>query len=66
MLERAGYGVERDGDDVLVEGHDHPEEISRLLAGEQLYVSRALRRCRPDLETVFLQLTRDRPAEGSG
>ena len=65
MLERAGYGVERDGDDVLVEGHDHPEEISRLLAGEQLYVSE-LSAIRPDLETVFLQLTRDRPAEGSG
>ena len=62
MLERAGYGVERDGDDVLVEGHDHPEEISRLLAGEQLYVSE-LSAIRPDLETVFLQLTRDRPGE---
>jgi len=62
MLERAGYGVERDGDDVLVEGHDHPEEISRLLAGEQLYVSE-LSAIRPDLETVFLQLTGDSPAE---
>lgn len=62
MLERAGYGVERDGDDVLVEGHDHPEEISRLLAGEQLYVSE-LSAIRPDLETVFLQLTGDRPAQ---
>ena len=62
MLERAGYGVERDGDDVLVEGHDHPEEISRLLAGEQLYVSE-LSAIRPDLETVFLQLTGDRSAE---
>ena len=43
MLERAGYGVERDGDDVLVEGHDHPEEISRLLAGERALRLRALR-----------------------
>ena len=65
MLERAGYGVEREGDDVLVEGHDHPEEISRLLAGEQLYVSE-LSAIRPDLETVFLQLTRDRPSEDAG
>jgi len=62
MLEQAGYGVERDGDDVLVEGHDHPEEISRLLAGERIYVSE-LSAIRPDLETVFLQLTRDRPTE---
>ena len=62
MLERAGYGVQREGDDVLVEGHDHPEEISRLLAGEQLYVSE-LSAIRPDLETVFLQLTGDGLAE---
>jgi len=62
MLERAGYGVQREGDDVLVEGHDHPEEISRLLAGERIYVSE-LSAIRPDLETVFLQLTRDRPTE---
>ena len=62
MLERAGYGVQREGDDVLVEGHDHPEEISRLLARERIYVSE-LSAIRPDLETVFLQLTRDRPTE---
>jgi ABC-2 type transport system ATP-binding protein len=47
---------------VLVEGHDHPEEISRLLARERIYVSE-LSAIRPDLETVFLQLTRDRPTE---
>ncbi len=61
LLERAGYHVERDGDDVLVEGHDRPEDISRLLAGEHLYVAE-LSALRPDLETVFLQLTRDHPA----
>ncbi len=64
VLERAGYGVERDGADVLVEGHDHPEEISRLLAGEGHYVSE-LSAVRPDLETVFLQLTHDHAAEAA-
>ena len=62
VLEGAGYGVERDGDDVLVEGHEHPEDISRLLAGEQIFVAE-LSAVRPDLETVFLQLTRDQAAE---
>ena len=40
------------------------DEIGRLLAGEQLYVSE-LSAIRPDLETVFLQLTRDAYNAGS-
>ena len=62
LLDRAGYRVARDGDQVLVEGHEHPEEISRLLAGEQLFVHE-LTADRPDLETVFLQLTDTPPLD---
>jgi ABC-type multidrug transport system ATPase subunit len=61
LLTGAGYDVTRDGTGLLVEGHEHPEEITRLLAGQQLYVSE-LSAIRPDLETFFLKLTGHRPA----
>jgi ABC-2 type transport system ATP-binding protein len=61
-LERAGYVVERDGDRLVVEGHDHPEAITRLLAEHDLYVHE-LRVLRPSLESVFLKLTG--PQEGA-
>lgn len=56
-LEHARYRVVRDGDHLNVEGFQHPEDITRVLAENGLYV-RELAPVRGDLETVFLQLTR--------
>jgi ABC-2 type transport system ATP-binding protein len=56
-LEQARYRVVRDGDHLNVEGFQHPEDITRVLADNGLYV-RELAPVRGDLETVFLQLTR--------
>ena len=56
VLERARYRVVRNGDHLDVEGFEHPEDITRVLAGEGLYV-RELVPVRADLESVFLQLT---------
>ena len=56
-LEHARYRVVRDGDHLNVEGFEHPEDITRVLAENGLYV-RELAPVRGDLETVFLQLTR--------
>jgi ABC-2 type transport system ATP-binding protein len=63
VLTAAGYAVARDGDDLLVQGHEHPEEITRALAGHDLYV-RELSAVRPDLESFFLMLTGHRPVAG--
>ena len=52
----AGYAVTRDGDHLVVEGHEHPEEITRLLAEQGIYV-RELTPVRADLESFFLKLT---------
>ena len=60
VLTAAGFTVTRDEDDLLVKGHDHPEEITRTLAGENLYVTE-LSAVRPDLESFFLTLTGHRP-----
>jgi ABC-2 type transport system ATP-binding protein len=60
VLTAAGYSVARDGDDLLVQGHEHPEEITRALAGHDLYVH-DLSAVRPDLESFFLTLTGHRP-----
>jgi ABC-2 type transport system ATP-binding protein len=60
LLTAAGYAVARDGDDLLVQGHEHPEEITRALAAHDLYV-RELSAVRPDLESFFLVLTGHRP-----
>ncbi|MGO4258910.1 ABC transporter ATP-binding protein [Marmoricola sp. RAF53] len=59
-LTAAGYTVAHEGRRLLVEGHEHPEEITRLLAGHDLYVSE-LAAVRPDLESFFLRLTGHRP-----
>ena len=56
-LEQARYRVVRDGDHLDVEGFEHPEDITRVLAQNGLYV-RELAPVRGDLESVFLQLTR--------
>ena len=58
ILEAAGYHVARAGDHLDVEGAQHPEDITRALADRGHYV-RALMPVRGDLESVFLQLTRD-------
>ncbi len=60
-LTAAGFRVTRDGAFLLVEGHEHPEEITRLLAESGQYVGE-LSAIRPDLEAFFLQLTGHRPA----
>jgi ABC-2 type transport system ATP-binding protein len=57
-LREAGLGVSRDGEAVLVEGVDDPAEVTRLLAENGMYV-REITRVRQDLESVFLQLTKD-------
>jgi ABC-2 type transport system ATP-binding protein len=58
LLRAGGFTATRDGRDLLVDGHEHPEQITRLLAGAGMFVSE-LTAERPDLETVFLKLTRD-------
>ncbi|HEX2894615.1 MAG TPA: ABC transporter ATP-binding protein [Marmoricola sp.] len=60
VLTAAGYAVSREGDDLLVQGHEHPEEITRALAAKDLYVAE-LTAVRPDLESFFLVLTGHRP-----
>ncbi|HET9500569.1 MAG TPA: ABC transporter ATP-binding protein [Marmoricola sp.] len=55
-LRDAGYTVVRDAEVLVVEGHEHPDAIARLLAEHGLFVSE-LSAMRPDLETFFLQLT---------
>jgi ABC-2 type transport system ATP-binding protein len=55
-LEQAGFRVVPDGDHLNVEGFEHPEDITRILADQGLYV-RELSPVRADLESVFLQLT---------
>jgi ABC-2 type transport system ATP-binding protein len=57
-LNAAGLRVRREGDGLLVEGATDPAEVTRLLAEHDLYVHELTPR-RPDLESVFLQLTRD-------
>jgi ABC-2 type transport system ATP-binding protein len=56
FLESAGYAVTRDGDHLIVEGHEHPEQITRLLADKGVYVHE-LTAIRPTLESFFLKLT---------
>ena len=56
-LEQARYRVVPDGDHLNVEGFEHPEDITRVLAQNGLFV-RELAPVRGDLESVFLQLTR--------
>ena len=60
VLTAAGYAVARDGEELLVQGHEHPEEITRALAAHDLYVTE-LSAVRPDLESFFLVLTGHQP-----
>jgi len=48
-----------------VEGAEHAEDITRVLAGHDIYV-RELTPVRADLESVFLQLTHDTSLRGTG
>jgi len=61
LLLGAGFEVVREDAHLVVEGHEHPEAITRLLADHDLYV-RELSAIRPTLETFFLKLTGHRPA----
>ena len=60
FLETAGYTVSVEGDHLVVEGHQQPEQITRLLAERGVYVQE-LAAVRPTLESFFLKLT-GRPA----
>ena len=57
-LTAAGLRVRREEDSLYVEGADDPARITRLLAAEELFVCE-LTPDRRDLESVFLDLTRD-------
>lgn len=61
LLLQSGYEVVRDGAYLIVEGHEHPEVITRRLADHGLYVYE-VSAIRPTLETFFLKLTGHRPA----
>jgi len=56
FLEVAGHTVTRRGEQLVVEGHEHPAEITRLLAERQLYVEEVTA-IRPTLESFFIELT---------
>jgi ABC-2 type transport system ATP-binding protein len=56
VLTSAGYDVVRKGDDLVVEGHERPEQLTRLLADRGMYVAKIVTR-RPTLESFFLKLT---------
>jgi ABC-2 type transport system ATP-binding protein len=56
FLESAGFAVTREPDHLVVEGHEHPEQITRLLAEKGIYV-KELTSIRPTLESFFLKLT---------
>lgn len=55
-LTAAGFAVAREGRHLYVEGHERPEEITRVLAESGQYV-RELSAVRPDLEAYYLRLT---------
>ncbi|MFL6158164.1 MAG: ABC transporter ATP-binding protein [Marmoricola sp.] len=61
LLVRNGYDVVRDGSHLIVEGHEHPEAISRALAEQGMFVTE-ISAIRPTLESFFLKLTGHRPA----
>jgi ABC-2 type transport system ATP-binding protein len=57
-LEGAGYTVTRENGHLLVDGAERADQITRVLAAKELYVHE-LTPVRADLESVFLQLTKD-------
>ena len=56
FLESAGFTVSREPDHLVVEGHERPEEITKVLALKGIYVQE-LTAIRPTLESFFLKLT---------
>jgi ABC-2 type transport system ATP-binding protein len=65
VLTDAGYAVSPDGDALLVQGHEHPGEITQVLAAHDVFVTE-LTAVRPDLEAFFLVLTGHRPGPVAG
>lgn len=61
-LVSAGYDVRRDGDALVVQGHEHPEQITKVLAEKQLFVAE-LSAIRADLHAYYLELTGHEPRE---
>ena len=64
FLESAGYTVSDGTDHLVVEGHQHPEQITRLLADRGIYVQE-ISAIRPTLESFFLKLTGRRPEQAT-
>lgn len=60
ILKSSGYDVSREGEGLVVQGHQHPEQITRVLAEKGLYVAE-LSAIRPDLHAFYLQLTGHEP-----
>ena len=58
VLAESSLDSQLSGDHLLVRGASDPADVTRLLAGHDLFVSE-LTPVRPDLESVFLDLTRD-------
>jgi len=56
FLESAGFTVSRETHHLVVEGHEHPGEITKVLALKGIYVQE-LTAIRPTLESFFLKLT---------
>jgi ABC-2 type transport system ATP-binding protein len=56
ILTAAGMTVRADGNYLVVEGAEHPADVTRRLAHQELYVSELVP-VRADLESVFLELT---------
>ncbi|GAB2675807.1 ABC transporter ATP-binding protein [Kribbella swartbergensis] len=56
ILTAAGMTVRSDGNHLLVDGAEHPADVTRRLAQQELYVSELVP-VRADLESVFLELT---------
>jgi ABC-2 type transport system ATP-binding protein len=57
-LQQNGWSVTRENGHLLVDGPGRADEITRILAAKELYVHE-LTPVRADLESVFLQLTKD-------
>ena len=62
ILTAAGLTVRAEGNYLFVDGAEHPADVTRRLAQQELYVSELIP-VRADLESVFLELTAD---EGLG
>ncbi|MET3963507.1 ABC-type multidrug transport system ATPase subunit [Marmoricola sp. OAE513] len=61
VLLAGGFEVTREGAFLVVEGHEHPDAVTRTLAEAGLYPYE-ISAIRPTLESFFLQLTGHRPA----